>query len=124
MKLLRLYRTIKLGKESLLYKDFYEFSEKPTYYLILRIDQSTNKQLPKNEIMSVLKPSIDFLGTELSCSIWCFDYQEKEAEEILEERIHTMISQRELRIKKELVNLYSLKHYIKDSEVKISKLNF
>lgn len=120
-KIILIYRSIRLDGENTSYKNSYEFQEKPTYYLVIRPDYSSNKILPKDSIMGFNKPSIEMMGKEISCGIWCFDYQEKEAEEMIENYITELINKREARLKEELDNLDLMRKHIKEVKITMDK---
>jgi len=120
-KITLIYRSIRLGGENTSYKNSYSFSEKPTHYLIDRPDYSSDKKLPKTAIMSFNKPSIDMMGKEISCGIWCFDYQEKEAEEMIEDFITELITKHEAKLKQELENLDLMRKHIKETKITTDK---
>lgn len=122
MKLIRLYRTFHLGKENILYKDSYEFQEKPSYYLVIT-GHSRNRQVPKDYIMAFIKPRIDFMGKEVTCSIWCFDYQEKEAEELLEAELIETIKERRESLNKEFENLKALETSLIENPLVTKKID-
>ena len=120
-KIILIYRSIKLGGENTLYKNSYEFQEKPTFYLVDRPDHISNKKLSKDAIMAINKPSIEMMSKEISCGIWCFDYQEKEAEEAIENFIIEFISKHEAKLKQELNNLDLMRKHIKETKIELDK---
>lgn len=89
---------------------FINFEEKPSYYLVIT-GEARNKNLPKDFIMSFNKTYFESSGKKVSCSIWCFDYQIKEAEEILENNIIELIRERQEDLHKEIENLNLLESY-------------
>jgi len=106
MRLVRIIRTVSLRANEM-QKDFFEAEEKNKHLLVLRPGERSNKNLPKESIMNPTC-SIDMGSTHLFAAIWCFDYQEKEAEEILEEAVNKSFSKEEGWLKKQIENLSTL----------------
>lgn len=122
MKLIRLYRVAKLNGENVLYKDVYEVQEKPTYYLVMT-GESRNFQVGKDNIMTFSVDSVERIGQEVASKIWCFDHQETEAQELLEDHMMNLMKKRKEMIEKELANLSSLIEVLPKTELVIKKLN-
>lgn len=104
-KIIRITRFITL-KGNVLNKDIFCCKEGSKNIIVLRPTEA-NKHLPKTDLMEP-KCEFEFNCTHLYGSIWCFEYQEKEAEEILNEKIkECFIKENEL-INEQLENLKKL----------------
>lgn len=118
MKLIRIIRTGTLRANEISQESF-EFQEKNKHFLVLRPNERSNKQLPKDSIMNPTA-DIDIGSTHLFAVIWCFDFQESEAKERLEECVSNAIEKKKESLNKELSNIELLKERIKTETINVS----
>lgn len=116
MKLIRIVRTGGLRSNEISQESF-EFQEKTKHFVILRPEERSNKHIGKYCIM---KPSVEIsmASTNLFGMIWCYDYQESEAKELLEEAINTAVEKENKFIEKQMSNLEILKQRLK-TEIRV-----
>lgn len=118
MRLIRIIRIGSLNANEISQESF-EFQEKNKHFLVIRPNERNNKQLSKESIMNPTA-DIEFGSTRLFAMIWCFDCQESEAKEKLEEFIKETLKKKKESLKKELSNLEILKETIETETINIS----
>lgn len=116
MKLIRIVRTGGLRSNEISQESF-EFQEKTKHFVIIRPEERSNKHISKDSIMKPVA-EISMASTNLFAMIWCYDYQESEAKELLEEAIKTAVEKEKIFIEKQMSNLEALKERLK-TEVRI-----
>lgn len=116
MKLIRIVRTGGLRSNEISQESF-EFKETNKHFVILRPQENSNKHLEKGAIMNPTT-EISFAGTHLFAMIWCYDYQESEAKEKLEEAIELAVKKEKAFLEKQLENLELLKSSLQ-TEIRI-----
>lgn len=107
-------------KNNVLHKDFFDFKEGSKNFIILKPLDYTNKPLSKNDFMSP-KCDFEFEGTHIYGFIYCYDYQIKEAEDILNEKINYSLKKERERINKQLDNLKTVEAFSKKQKLKLSE---
>lgn len=118
MKIIKIVRTGDL-KSNEIFQESYDFEEKNNHFLVLRPQEATNKRLDKNSIMSAVA-EVEMGSTQFFAMIWCFEFQESEAKEFLEDKIKLTFEKEKEKLEKFLSNLEALKQ---QSKTKIKKTN-
>lgn len=110
MKLIKIVRTGGLRNNET-FQESFEYKETSKFFVIQRPKEHSNKNLIKELIM---KPNteIGMGASHLIAVIWCFDYQETEAKEILEEAIKKAIEKERVYLEKQISNLEALKERV------------
>lgn len=111
MKIIKIVRTGGLRSNEITQESF-DFKETNKFFVILRPNENSNKNLEKGAIMNP-KAEISIGGTHLFAMIWCYDYQESEAKEKLEEAIELATEREKMSLEKQLANLEMLKARLK-----------
>jgi hypothetical protein len=119
MKIIRICRDISTTKNNKTTHSF-EFTESKQKFVVVRPEETSNKHLEKDRIM---KPVGEFDRTCMDSffMIWCFDYQEKEAEEKLDEYIEKEFIKHKNFLETQLLRLQSIKNSFEQKEIKLVK---